>query len=165
MDKKEEILNLLKDNARISPKDIASMTECSVEDVTKMISDLEKDGTIMKYATIINPEKFEGANEKVMAEIELQVTPERELGFDGIAERIYRFPQVKSLYLMSADGCDLKVCIEGKNNQEIFNFVARKLATLNGVKATRTHFVMKTYKENGIIYVEDSVDGREGAMA
>ena len=100
MDSTEEILNLLRDNARISVEDISAMTKKSVEEVKSIIQQLENDGVIMKYAAIINPEKDSKAKEKVCAEIEIQVTPEREHGFDGIADRIYRFPQVKSLYLM-----------------------------------------------------------------
>ena len=161
MDSSEEILNLLRDNARISVEDISAMTKKSVEEVKAIMSKLEKDGIIMKYATIINPAKNTSAKQKVRAEIELSVQPEREHGFDGIADRIYRFPQVKSLYLMSADNYDLKVVVEGDNNQDIFNFVARKLATLQGVRATRTHFLMQIYKENDIVYVDDNRDNRE----
>ena len=160
----EEILNLLRDNARISVEDISAMTKKSVEEVKSIIQQLENDGVIMKYAAIINPEKDSKAKEKVCAEIEIQVTPEREHGFDGIADRIYRFPQVKSLYLMSG-GYDLKVIIEGETLQEVALFVARKLSTLQGVRSTKTHFILKTYKENDIVYIEENSDSREGAMA
>ena len=102
--------------------------------------------------------------EKVRAQIEIQVTPEREHGFDALAERIYRFPQVKSLYLMSG-GYDLQVIIEGDSLQEVAFFVARKLSTLNGVKSTKTHFVLKTYKENDVLYVDEKKDRREGVTA
>ena len=164
MDSTEEILNLLRDNARISVEDISAMTKKSVEEVKSIIPQLENDGGIMKYAAIINPEKDSKAKEKVCAEIEIQVTPEREHGFDGIADRIYRFPQVKSLYLMSG-GYDLKVIIEGETLQEVALFVARKLSTLQGVRSTKTHFILKTYKENDIVYIEENSDSREGAMA
>lgn len=157
----EEILNLLRDNARISIKDISAMTKKTEDEVKEIITGLEKDGVIMKYATIINPEKDEEAKNKVRAEVDIQVQPEREHGFDGIADRIYRFPQVKSLYLMSADGYDLKVILEGNSLQEVANFVARKLSTLQGVHGTRTHFILKTYKENDIVYVDDDRDSRE----
>lgn len=164
MDDSEEILNLLRDNARLSVEDISAMTKKTPKDVASIIQKLENDGVIMKYAAIVNPEKYTSSKEKVCAEIEIQVMPEREHGFDGIADRIYRFPQVKSLYLMSG-GYDLKVIIEGKTLQEVAEFVARKLSTMQGVRSTKTHFILKTYKENDILYVEDKTDSREGAMA
>ncbi len=164
MDSSEEILNLLRDNARISVEDISAMTKKSEAEVKAIIQKLENDGIIMKYAAIINPEKDVSSKAKVRAEIEIQVAPEREHGFDGIADRIYRFPQVKSLYLMSG-GYDLKVVIEGDTLQDVALFVARKLSTLEGVRSTKTHFLLKTYKENDIIYVEKSTDRREGVIA
>lgn len=164
MNESEEILNLLRDNARISVEDISAMTKKTVAEVNEIIQKLENDGVIMKYAAIINPEKDVCAKEKVRAEIQIQVTPEREHGFDGIADRIYRFPQVKSLYLMSG-GYDFKVIIEGDTLQEVADFVARKLSTLNGVRSTKTCFILKTYKENDIVYIESDSDRREGAMA
>ena len=164
MDASEEILNLLRDNARLSVEDISAMTKRSPDEVKAIIRKLENDGIIMKYAAIVNPEKDASAKEKVRAEIEIQVAPEREHGFDGIADRIYRFPQVKSLYLMSG-GYDLKVNIEGDTLQEVALFVARKLSTLEGVRSTKTHFILKTYKENDIVYVEQNTDGREGVIA
>lgn len=164
MDKKEEILNLLRENARISIDDISAMTKTTPEEVKSIISKFESDGVILKYAAIINTEKDSSAKEKVHAEIEIQVQPEREHGFDGIADRIYRFPQVKSLYLMSG-GYDLKVIIEGNNLQEVAEFVARKLSTLEGVRSTKTHFILKTYKKDDIVYIEEKRDHRVGAMA
>ena len=164
MDSSEEILNLLRDNARISVEDISAMTKKSEAEVRAIIQQLENDGIIMKYAAIINPEKDVSSKAKVRAEIEIQVAPEREHGFDGIADRIYRFPQVKSLYLMSG-GYDLKVVIEVDTLQDVALFVARKLSTLEGVRSTKTHFLLKTYKENDIIYVEKSTDRREGVIA
>ena len=113
---------------------------------------------------IINPEKDGCAKNKVRAEIEIQVTPEREHGFDALADRIYRFPQVKSVYLMSG-GYDLKVIIEGDTLQDVAFFVARKLSTLQGVRSTKTHFFLKTYKENDVLYVEEKTDSREGVTA
>ena len=160
----EEILNLLRDNARLSVEDISAMTKKSVEEVKAIIQKLENDGVILKYAAIINTEKDKSAQSKVNAEIEIQVQPEREHGFDGIADRIYKFPQVKSLYLMSG-GYDVKVIIEGDTLQEVAEFVARKLSTLQGVRSTKTHFILKTYKKDDIVYVEDNYDSREGAMA
>ena len=125
MDCSEEILNLLRENARISVDDIAAMTKKSKAEVQEIISKFEADGVIMKYVAIVNPEKIAEKKEKVRAEIEIAVTPEREHGFDGLADRIYRFPQVKSVYLMSG-GYDLKVIIEGDSLQEVALFVSEK---------------------------------------
>lgn len=156
----EEILELLRQNARLSVKDIASMTKKTETEVAAIIKKLEDDGIILKYAAIVNPEKSGESKDKVRAEIQLQVTPEREHGFDALADRIYRFPQVKSLFLMSG-GYDFKVIIEGDSLQEVAFFVSNKLATLEGVRSTKTCFILKTYKENDIVYVEDEGDRRE----
>ena len=164
MKKQEEILNLLRENARLSVEDIAAMTRNTPEEVKEVIKTLEDSGVIMKYATIVNPEKDSDAKDKVIAEIEIQVTPQREHGFDAIADRIYRFPQVKSLYLMSG-GYDLKVIIEGDSLKEVAFFVSSKLSTLEVVRSTKTHFILKTYKENDIVYVQDDKDRREGVTA
>ena len=160
----EEILDLLRQNARLSVEDIAAMTKKSVEEVKQIIKKLEDDGVILKYAAIVNPEKDKAAKDKVVAEIQIQVQPQREHGFDAIADRIYRFPQVKSLYLMSG-GYDLKVLIEGDNLKDVALFVSEKLSTLEGVRSTKTNFVLKTYKENDIVYVADERDRREGVQA
>ena len=164
MDSTNEILDLLRDNARLSVEDISSMTKKTVEEVKAIIKKLEDEGIILKYSAIVNPEKDIESKKKVRAEIEIQVAPEREHGFDGIADRIYRFPQVKSVYLMSG-GYDLKVVIEGESLQDVAFFVARKLSTLEGVRSTKTAFLLKTYKENDIVYVEDERDNREGVTA
>ena len=160
----EEILNLLRENARLSIEDIAAMTKKTPEEVKAIIAKLEADGIILKYAAIVNPEKDKEAQENVMAEIQIQVQPQREHGFDAIADRIYRFPQVKSLYLMSGV-YDFKIIIEGKSLKEVALFVSEKLSTLEGVRSTKTNFVLKTYKENDIVYVEDEHDRREGVQA
>ncbi len=160
----EEILELLRQNARLSTEDIAAMTKKTPAEVEAVVKKLEADGVILKYAAIVNPEKESGGKDRVCAEIEIQVAPEREHGFDAVADRIYRFPQVKSLYLMSG-GYDLKVVIEGDSLKEVANFVATKLSTLEGVRSTKTHFILKTYKENDVVYVEDERDGREGVTA
>ena len=160
----DEILDLLRQNARLSVEDIASMTKKSPDEVRAIIKKLEDDGVILKYAAIVNPEKDKASKDNVVAEIQIQVQPQREHGFDAIADRIYRFPQVKSVYLMSG-GYDLKVIIEGDTLQDVAFFVARKLSTLQGVRSTKTHFFLKTYKENDVLYVEDESDRREGVMA
>lgn len=159
-----EILDLLRQNARLSVEDIAAMTKKTVSEVQEIIKKLEDDGVILKYVAVVNPEKDKVAKDKVVAEIQIQVQPQREHGFDAIADRIYRFPQVKSLYLMSG-GYDLKVLIEGDNLKDVALFVSEKLSTLEGVRSTKTNFVLKTYKENDIVYVEDERDRREGVQA
>ena len=140
------------------------VTKKSIEEVKAIIKKLEDDGIILKYAAIVNPEKISDSKNKVSAEIQIQVTTEREHGFDALADRIYRFPQVKTLYLMSG-GYDFKVIVEGDSLQEVAFFVSSKLATLEGVRSTKTSFILKTYKENDIVYVIDDRDNREGAMA
>lgn len=157
----QEILDLLQNDARLSAEDIAAMTKKSVAEVAAIIAQLEKQGVILKYTAVVNQEKMQEGQDLVRAVIEIQVTPEREHGFDALAERIYRFPQVKSLYLMSG-GYDLQVIIEGSSLKDVAFFVSEKLATLNGVKSTKTHFVLKTYKENDILYVDSKKDRREG---
>lgn len=160
----EEILNLLQENARLSAADIAAMTKKSVAEVEAIIKKLEDEGFIIKYSAIVNPEKVQEETKAVRAVIEIQVQPEREHGFDAIAERIWRYPQVKSLYLMSG-GYDLQVIIEGDSLQDVAFFVARKLSTLNGVRSTKTHFVLKAYKENDTVLVDEKKDSREGVTA
>lgn len=160
----EEILDLLRQNARLTAEDIAAMTKKTVAEVQAIIKKLEDDGVILKYIAVVNPEKDKVAKDKVVAEIQIQVQPQREHGFDALADRIYRFPQVKSLYLMSG-GYDLKVLIEGDNLKDVALFVSEKLSTLEGVRSTKTNFVLKTYKENDIVYVADERDRREGVQA
>ena len=164
VDNMQEIIDLLQNDARLSAEDIAVMTKKTVEEVREAIARLEKDGVILKYTAVINQEKIEGEDGSVQAAIEIQCAPERERGFDSLAERIYNFPQVRSLYLMSG-GYDLQVIIEGKSLQDVAHFVSEKLSTLSGVKSTKTHFVLKTYKENGIVHVAEKKDNREGFTA
>lgn len=160
----EEILELLQNDARLSAEDIAAMTKRSVPEVKEIIAKLESDGIILKYSVVVNQEKVAEKADLVRAVIEIQVTPEREHGFDLLAKRIYKFPQVKSLYLMSG-GYDLQVIIEGKSLMDVALFVSEKLSTLSGVKSTKTNFVLKTYKENDLVFVDEKKDNRQGVMA
>lgn len=160
----EEILELLRQNARLSVADIALMTKKTEAEVAAIIKKLEDDGVILKYAAIVNPEKNSDRKEKIHAEIEVSLTLDRDHDFDSIADRIYRFPQVKSLYLMSG-GYDLKIIIEGNTLQEVAMFVSSKLSTIPCVRSTKTTFILKTYKENDVVYVDPDRDNREGAMA
>lgn len=148
---KEKILKLLEHDAKIKPERIATLLGLSEEEVKKQIAELEESKAIVQYKTIIDWEK--AGEDVVYAFIEVKVTPEREVGFDAVARRIYRFPEVHSLYLMSGD-YDLSVIVEGKTMKEVAYFVAEKLATLEHVQSTATHFVLKKYKVDGEILGE-----------
>jgi len=155
--RKNQILDLLKEDARRSPELIATMLGESVEQVAQSIKELEEDNVIVKYATVVNWSKF--VDETVTALIEVQITPERGHGFDAIAERIYLYPEVKSVYLMSG-AYDLLVEIEGRSLQEVASFVSNKLSPLDRVLSTKTHFILKKYKQDGIIFENHEDDQR-----
>lgn len=157
----DEILEILERNARASEQEIARMLGKSVDEVRAAIKKLEEDNVIVGYNTLINWEKSD--KENVTALIEVKVTPQRGQGFDKVAERIYRYPQVKDCYLMSG-GFDLTVVIEGASMKEVALFVAEKLAPLEGVLSTATHFVLKKYKDKGIIFEEKGRDDREALI-
>jgi DNA-binding Lrp family transcriptional regulator len=142
----KEIFEILEQNARATPEQISTMVDKPVREVEKIIKQAEKDGTILKYKSIINWPKL--GKEDVWALIEVRVAPQRGVGFDAIAERIYQFPEVYSAYLVSG-AYDLAILVRGKNMQEIASFVAEKLAPLEQVQSTVTHFLLKRYKENG----------------
>ena len=144
----KDILNILEDDARITTKQISTMTGIPSAEVSKRIKQAEKDRTILKYKTMINWDKVE--DRQVSALIEIKITPQRDVGFDSIAERIYRFPQARTVYLLSGT-YDLLVLIVGKTMHEVAEFVSQKLAPLEGVQGTVTHFVLKRYKEDGEI--------------
>lgn len=146
---KECVLNLLEENGRLPVEEIACLLNVEVEAVATAIKELEDSRTILKYSVVIDWEKVN--SEKTNALIELTITPEREFGFDKIAERIYGFPEVKSLYLISGS-YDLAVVVEADSFKAISLFVSEKLAPLNQVKGTKTHFIMKKYKEQGVPY-------------
>lgn len=152
-----EVLELLQDNAKITPEQIATMLGMEVEAVNQRIRELEADKTIIKYHTFVNWEKL--GEEKVTALIEVKVTPQRDAGFDTVAERIYRFPEVRSCYLMSG-AYDLAVFIEGKTMKEVAMFVSMKLSTIEYVLSTATHFMLKKYKQEGTILEDQEEDRR-----
>ncbi len=155
----EDVLNILEKNSgKINPVNIANMLGVSVEEINKRIETLEKANIIVGYKTIVNWDKTD--RELVTALIELRITPQRGEGFDKVAERIYKYPQVKSLYLMSG-AYDLAVFIEGKTMKEVALFVAEKLAPMASVISTATHFVLKRYKQEGIVFEDDEIDTRE----
>jgi len=156
-----EILEILRKNSRISDEEIAVMLGTDVESVKAAIKEMEEKGIITGYKTLIDWEK---AHEDVVtAYIEVRVTPQREHGFDKVAERIYQYPQVKACSLMSG-GFDLFVVVEGKTMKEVALFVAEKLATIDSVLSTSTHFVLKNYKDNGVIFNRNGKDEREAVV-
>lgn len=161
MQEKRNVLELLEKDARLTPREIAVMLEKEEGDIKKMITEMEKDGIVLGYRTIIDWDKTD--KEYVSALIELKITPQRDRGFDRVAERIYNFPEVESLYLMSG-GFDLCVMIEGKTMREVAYFVANKLAPMEDVVATATHFVLRKYKDKGIVYGPAKTDERGNCL-
>ncbi|KOR82311.1 Lrp/AsnC family transcriptional regulator [Paenibacillus solani] len=154
---KLKVLDLLKEDARRSPALLSTLLGVDEEEVKTSIAELERDHVIVKYATVVNWGKVE--DEKVTALIEVQITPERGRGFEGIAERIYLFPQVKSVYLMSG-AYDLLVEVEGASLRDVANFVSEKLSPIDSVLSTKTNFILKKYKQDGIIFEERQEDNR-----
>lgn len=155
----ESILDILeKSDKKLTNEQIAQMIGSSEEEVAEIIKGLEKDNTIVGYKTMINWEKTE--REHVTALIELKITPQRGEGFDRIAEKIYKYSQVRSLFLMSGS-YDLCVIIEGESMKDVALFVASKLAPMDNVLSTATSFVLKKYKEDGMVFYNDEEDSRQ----
>lgn len=148
----DKILAMIEEDCRISPKNMALMLEKEEGDIRAEIERLERERVILGYKAVIDWEKT--ARECVTAIIELKVSPQRDRGFDMIAEKIYNYPEVQSVYLVSG-GYDLAVVLEGKTMREVAYFVAEKLAATDGIISTATHFVMRKYKEKGVIYSLD----------
>lgn len=146
-----EILEILSDNAKATPSEIAALLGRSKEDVAKEIAELEDSGVIRKYITLINWEKLDKSF--VFAVLELKVALQRKTGYDAVAERIARFSEVESVRLISGDH-DLSVTVRGKSMKDIAYFVAEKIAPLDGVQSTCTHFILKSYKEHGVDLTE-----------
>lgn len=155
---RNKILKILASDGRISFEQMAVMLDSTKEEVEAIVKELEEEKIILKYSAVINWEKA-GAEEAV-AIIDVKVSPQREVGFDSVAQRIYRFPEVRSVSLISGD-YDLSVSIEGKSMKEVAMFVAQKLATIEHVLSTRTHFILKRYKMAGEIFEDEEVDRRE----
>lgn len=154
----DEILKILDEDCNIEPEQIAVMTDSSVEEVCDAIIKMKENNVLLGNKAIINWEKTHV--ESVTALIELKVTPQRGEGFDKVAERIYKYPQVKSLYLMSG-GFDLCVIIEGKSMKNVALFVAETLAPMESVVSTATHFVLKKYKDHGTVFEDNEIDDRQ----
>lgn len=152
-----EILTLLENDARLSPEQLSIMLDKDKTEIENEIKELEKNGTILGYKTIIDWEKTE--KESVTAMIDVKLTPQRDRGFDRVAEKIYNYPEVKSVYLMSG-AYDLSVVIEGKTMKEVALFVSQKLSTIDAVNSTATHFVLHKYKDKGVLYDSNEIDER-----
>ncbi|MDP3879254.1 MAG: Lrp/AsnC family transcriptional regulator [Dehalococcoidales bacterium] len=149
----KEILKILQDDARTTTSQISAMTGIPGTEVSKYIKQAEKDRIILKYKAIINWDKVD--DEQVLALIEVKLTPQKDVGFDSIAESIYRFPQTRTVYLISGT-YDLFVLIAGKTNHEVADFVSQKLSHIEGVQGTVTQFVLKRYKED-----DEIIEGQE----
>ena len=146
----DEVLEILEKDARITPEEIAKLLKKKPKEVKEAIKKFEKEGVIIKYKTVINQDLIKDEDSGVRALIEVNITPQKDVGFDKIAERIYSFPEVASCYLISGT-YDLLVVVEGKNLHSVSNFVAEKLSCLENVRGTVTHFMLKKYKEDGVI--------------
>ncbi|MCR5728286.1 MAG: Lrp/AsnC family transcriptional regulator [Lachnospiraceae bacterium] len=156
-DLKEKILRTIAKDSRIDLDEMAIRLGCTKDELTVAIAEMEADKVICGYPTLIDWDKV--SEEKVTALIELKVTPQRGQGFDMIAERIYKFDEVESVYLMSG-GFDLTVIIRGKSMREVSRFVFEKLAPMESIQSTATHFVLKKYKDQGIVMQFESDDER-----
>ena len=152
-----ELLEILKEDCRISLETAATMTGESLETVVEAIQDMEEKRIILRYSPVVNWDLTE--RERVEAMIEVKVTPQRDMGFDAVAKRIYRFDEVKSVYLMSGS-YDLLVLVEARTLRELAGFVSAKLSTLEQVTGTATSFVLKRYKEEGVVFEGEEQDRR-----
>lgn len=153
----KQILQILERDARTSVDKIATMVDRPEEEVARAIQEMEADGIIRRYKTVVDWERAK--RQRVFAFIDVRVTPSRGVGFDDIARRIYKHAEVHSVYLVSGD-YDLRVVVEGKTMHEVAFFVAERLAPLDGVLSTRTSFLLKKYKEDGDVFEEPTADER-----
>ena len=158
MDLRSEILTVIERNSRINIKELAVLLDSEETLIANEIQDMETEGVICGYHTLIDWSKTSG--ERVNALIEVKVSPQRGIGFDSIAERIYKYPEVNSVYLMSG-GFDLMVIIEGRTMQDVAGFVTMKLSTPDTVLSTSTHFILKKYKDYGTVLAKKREDIRE----
>ena len=154
---REKILNYIEKNSRVDLKELAILLGMEEADVANELAAMESEGVICGYHTIIDWDKV--TEERVNGLIEVRVTPQRGKGFDEIAERIYKYPEVTACYLMSG-GYDLLISIEGKTLKEISMFVSQKLSTLESILSTTTHFILKKYKDHGTIMNQNKEDER-----
>jgi DNA-binding Lrp family transcriptional regulator len=154
----DQILEILENNAKFSLDDLAKMTGKPKKELEKAVKKYEKNGTIVKYKAVINRQKVKDDKE-VVALIEVKIVPQKDVGFDSVAERIYRFPEVKSCYLLSGT-YDLLLLVSGEDIHTVASFVAEKLAPLSQVRGTATHFMLKKYKEDGVVLVKQEKNKR-----
>ena len=154
---KAQILKLLESDGKLSAEQIAIMLDASVDSVKECILELEENGTILGYKAVVDWEKTD--RESVTAMIDVKLTPQRGRGYDRVAEKIYNYPEVKSVYLMSG-AYDLSVLIEGRTMKEVALFVSQKLSTIDAVNSTATHFVLHKYKDKGVLYNQSEIDER-----
>jgi DNA-binding Lrp family transcriptional regulator len=152
-----QILHILEQDARTPLPQIAVMTGHSEEEIEQAVAQYERNGVIRSYKTRVDWER--AGEPRVFAFIDVAAQPERGTGYDRIAERIYRYPEVHSVYLVSGSQ-DLRVVVEGATMQEVANFVAEKLAPIDGVRGTATHFLLKKYKDDGVLFVDAEPDHR-----
>ena len=153
-----DILKVLEKDAKLSAEQIATMLNLDSSEVRNEISEMEKSGIILGYNTVVDWEKTD--RETVSAMIDVKLTPQRDRGFDRVAEKIYNYPEVKAVYLMSGS-YDLSVLIEGRTMKEVAFFVSQKLAPIEAVISTATHFVLHKYKDTGVLYDTTNIDERE----
>lgn len=153
---KEKIINILKNDARTTPKEIAEMLTVTEAEIQNIIQELEDDRIILRYTTVVNRERID---DHVVALIEVKVTPQKGSGFFAIAKKIYQYTQVQSCYLISGD-YDFMVIVNEENMRKVAEFVHEKLAVIDGVISTATHFVLKEYKESGVVFEEEERDNR-----
>ncbi len=156
-----KMLELLKNNAKLTNKQLASMLGMSVEEVAKTVAELEKNKTIVCYSAVVNWDKTE--KDTTTALIEIKVTPQRGHGFEAVAERIFQFPEVKSLYLVSG-AYDFLAVVEGKTLKDVATFVSSRLAPLEQILSCATHFMLKKYKDDGVVFVENEPPVREEGL-
>lgn len=161
MNLKNDVLMLLEKNAKLTTEEIALRLDAKNEEVASIVRELEKDKIILGYSTVINWDMTD--KETVTALIEVRITPQRGQGFDRIAQRIYSYAEVKDCFLMSG-GYDLLIVIEGRTLKEVAMFVSEKIAPLDSVVSTQTHFILKKYKANGTIYDSESETSREAVV-
>ena len=152
-----ELLKLLENDARLTAEQLSVMLDTDKAEIEKQLRELEENGTILGYKAVIDWEKTK--NEAVTAMIDVKLTPQRDRGFDRVAEKIYNYPEVKSVYLMSG-AYDLSVLIEGKTMKEVAFFVSQKLSTIEAVNSTATHFILHKYKDKGVLYNAGEIDER-----
>jgi len=155
----DPILQFLQKDARLTPREIAKLTRSKLDKVKKKIARFQKEGVILGYKTVINKEIMKDKSRSVRALIEVNVVPQKDMGFDKVAERIYRFPEVTSCYLLSGT-YDLLIVVEGKDLRTVSQFVAEKLSPMENVRGTVTHFLLKKYKEDGFLLKGKDEDRR-----